>query len=174
MKTPAFILRSWTFDVRRSTLPRPSSAFSLVEVVIALGIAAFCLVAMLGLIPSGLKSAKNTTDQTAAAILLDDLALDLRNTQAGSNITPLYAITLPAAGTAAANATTNFFINEDTTKTNTNSGLSTRYGVLLTMSNPTAYTTTAWIQVYWPPTIPVSSLSSALGLEESFVTIRRQ
>ena len=140
-----------------------------------MGIAVFCLVAMLGLFPSGLKSAKNTTDQTAASSLLNSIALDLQSTPAGSNTTPLYGLTLPAAGSAAT-APTNFFFNEDGSLTNSSTSLSTRYGVLLTMSNPTATTntTTAWIQVYWPPTVATTNLASALGILESFITINRR
>jgi uncharacterized protein (TIGR02598 family) len=155
--------------------PRPTSsasAFSLVEVVIALGIAAFCLVAMLGLFPTALKSSKNSTDETASGIMLNNVAFDLRNTPVGSNTTSLYGITLPT--NAAATASTNFFFNEDGSFTNTRTALSTRYGVLLTMSNPTAATTTAWIQVYWPPTLSTNSLSNALGVAESLITINRQ
>lgn len=152
---------------------RSSSAFSLVEVVLALGIAAFCLVAMLGLLPTGLKSAKNTTDQTAAASLLDNVALDLRSTPAGSNSTPLYAITLPAVGSLGTPTTTNFFFNEDGGYSSTIVGISTRYGVLLTMSNSTSNSTTALIRIYWPPSIPITMLTNALGIVESVITIRR-
>jgi uncharacterized protein (TIGR02598 family) len=167
------VLKPSTLDARPSTL-RSTSAFSLVEVVLSLGIAAFCLVAMLGLLPSGLKSAKNTTDQTAAAIVLENVALDLRNTQTGGNSTPLYGITLPAAGSPSAGNPVNFFFNEDGTFTAFRSSLSVRYGVLLTLSNPTSNTTTAWIQVYWPPSIPISNLKNAQGIVESFITINRK
>lgn len=145
----------------------------MVEVVLALGIAAFCLVAMLGLLPSGLKSAKNTTDQTAASSLLDNIALDLRNTPSGSNSTPIYGITLPS-GSGSALPAANLFFNEDGTTTTTRAPLSTRYGVLLTISNPTATTTTASIQIYWPPSIPINNLKNAQGIVESVITISRQ
>lgn len=152
----------------------PRSAFSLVELAIALGIASFCLVAMMGLVPMGLKSARNTTDQTAASILLDGVALDLRSVPAGSNTTQIYAITLPAAGTPGASVNNSFFFNEDGSKNSVGTSLPARYGILLTMSNPTSNTTTAWIRIYWPSTLQADSLSNALGIVESFVTINRR
>ena len=43
-----------------------NSAFSLVEVTLALGVAAFCLIAVFGLIPVGVQTNRNATSQTAA------------------------------------------------------------------------------------------------------------
>lgn len=126
---------------------------------------------MLGLLPQGLKSAKNTTDQTTASNLLNALALDLRSVPAGGNTTPIYGIELPSTG-AQAN-TINFFFNEDGTTNSVGTSLSARYGVLLTMSNPTSQITTARIQIYWPPLIPANNLNNAQGIVESLVTINR-
>ena len=149
------------------------SAFSLVEVVIALGIAAFCLVALLGLFPSGLKSAKNTVDQTAAAGLLENVALDLRGVPVGSNSSSLYGITLPAVG-AVSPITTNFFFNEDGGISGSSSSINARYGVLLTFTNPFSLVTIARVQIYWPPTISTNNLGNALGVIESVFSINRQ
>src|SRR5207248_1091899 len=47
---------------------RPHTAgFSLIEVALALGVAAFALVAIIGLIPVGLNSNQASSEQTAAA-----------------------------------------------------------------------------------------------------------
>jgi uncharacterized protein (TIGR02598 family) len=147
----------------------------LVEIVIALGIAGFCLVALLGLLPTSLKSAKNTTDQTGAATLLDSIAMDLRNTPVGNTNTPLYGITLTAVGTNPPTTNgTNIFFNEDGSMTNTKTALSTRYGVLLNQTNPNSTTTIVQIQIYWPPTISANSLQTASGILEDVVTINRR
>ena len=42
------------------------AAFSLVEVTLALGIAAICLVALFGLMPVGVQTNRSATSQTAA------------------------------------------------------------------------------------------------------------
>jgi type II secretory pathway pseudopilin PulG len=63
-------------------LPLPlhtnSSAFSLVEVTLALGIVSFALVAVIGLLPVGLKSIKNANEQAGAANVLNAIAGSLR------------------------------------------------------------------------------------------------
>src|SRR6266436_6267926 len=53
-------------------------AFSLVEVTLALGVAAFCLIAVFGLIPVGLQTNRNATSQTAATNIIAFVAADLR------------------------------------------------------------------------------------------------
>src|SRR5438552_368100 len=49
-------------NMKRSLLQ--TAAFSLVEVTIALGVAAFCLLVLLGLLPAGAKTQQNSIQQT--------------------------------------------------------------------------------------------------------------
>lgn len=53
--------------------------FSLIEVTIALGITAFCLVPIIGMLPVGLRSLKNSTEQAAAAAIVNQIAITIRN-----------------------------------------------------------------------------------------------
>jgi len=53
-------------------------AFSLVEVTLALGIAAFCLIAVFGLVPVGVQTNRNATSQTAATNILSSVVSDIR------------------------------------------------------------------------------------------------
>ena len=57
-----------------------NSAFSLVEVTLALGIAAFCLIAVFGLMPIGVQTNRNATSQTAATNIMAAVVADLRAT----------------------------------------------------------------------------------------------
>jgi Tfp pilus assembly protein PilV len=57
---------------------RLTSGFSLVEVTLALGIAAFCLIAVLGLIPVGVQTNRNATSQTGASSIIRAVVADLR------------------------------------------------------------------------------------------------
>ena len=57
-----------------------TAAFSMVEVVLALGVAAFCLIAVFGLLPVGVQTNRNATSQTAATSLLASVIADLRAT----------------------------------------------------------------------------------------------
>lgn len=62
----------------------PSFGFSLVEVTLAIGIVSFALLAVMGLLPVGLKSVKNAAEQAAAANVVNSAAEALRQAQ-GSN-----------------------------------------------------------------------------------------
>ena len=55
-----------------------SAAFSLVEVTFALGVAAICLLVLLGLLPTGLKTQQNGIQQTTANQILSQLSSFLR------------------------------------------------------------------------------------------------
>ncbi len=53
---------------------RREAAFTLVEIAISLGILAFCLVSIIGLLPTGLSSVRDAECQAAAARLLGQLS----------------------------------------------------------------------------------------------------
>jgi uncharacterized protein (TIGR02598 family) len=57
---------------------RTAAAFSLVEVTLALGVAAFCLVAIIGVLPVGLKTQQAGTQQTTANAIISQILGDLR------------------------------------------------------------------------------------------------
>jgi len=146
--------------------------FSLVEVVIAIGIAAFCLVTMLGLIPSGMKAVNATTEQTAATAIISEVMTDLRDTPLGSNTSPILAIQLPTNGSTndPAITITNYMSESGTVYTNSTS-LNARYGVTCSLSNSSMFITTARVQVWWPSTVPPAH---AVGSVEAISAIMRQ
>lgn len=75
-------------------MKRPSTcAFSLVEVTLALGIAAFCLIAIFGLMPVGLQTNRNATSQTAATNIIAAVVADLRATPKNSITSSQFNIT---------------------------------------------------------------------------------
>src|SRR5262245_13457508 len=57
---------------------RRVNAFSLVELTLALGIAAFCLLAVFGLMPIGVQTNRNATSQTRATNISAAVIADLR------------------------------------------------------------------------------------------------
>jgi len=73
---------------------KPSAAFSLVEVTLALGVAGFCLLAILGLLQTGLTSEKVTTGQTAATGILSAVFSDLISTPSTATNSPIFQIAL--------------------------------------------------------------------------------
>src|SRR5436190_8868050 len=75
--------------------PRCFAAFSLVEVTLALGIAAFCLIAVFGLVPIGVQTNRNATSQTAATNIMAAVASDLRATPVNSTTSTQFGISVP-------------------------------------------------------------------------------
>ena len=71
---------------------RSNCAFSLVEVTLALGIAAFCLIAVFGLVPVGVQTNRNATSQTTATNILSGVVSDIRASPKGTGTTPKYKI----------------------------------------------------------------------------------
>lgn len=55
-------------------------AFSLIELTFSLGIAAFCLIGVFGLVPVGVQTNRNATSQTRATNIIAALTTDLRAT----------------------------------------------------------------------------------------------
>ncbi len=59
-------------------LPGALRGFSLVEVTLALGLISFCLLALIALLPAGLKTSKNSREQTAAASVVEEISAAIR------------------------------------------------------------------------------------------------
>lgn len=59
---------------------RENAGFSLVEVALAIGIAAFVLIVILALLPIGVKNNRTSVEETRGAGILTALESDLRNT----------------------------------------------------------------------------------------------
>ena len=58
-----------------------TSAFSLVELTLAIGIAAFCLITVFALLPIAVLANRNASSQTAASNIMAAVVADLRATQ---------------------------------------------------------------------------------------------
>ena len=69
-----------------------AAAFSLVEVTLALGIAAFCLIAVFGLMPVAALTNRNATSQTRATNIMAAVIADLRATPIANTTSMQFAI----------------------------------------------------------------------------------
>ena len=76
-----------------------SAGFSLVEVAVALGITAFCLLAIFGLLPVGEQTNRHATSQTSAINILDAVIADLRATPNALNTSAQYNLTFASSAT---------------------------------------------------------------------------
>jgi uncharacterized protein (TIGR02598 family) len=69
-----------------------AASFSLVELTLALGVAAFCLIAVFGLVPVGVQTNRNATSQTAATNILSSVVSDIRASPPGQSNSKKYSI----------------------------------------------------------------------------------
>lgn len=88
------------------------SAFSLVEVVIALGIFAFCVTVLLGLIPIGLKSARSVSEEGNAVHIASSVFGFWQTAPAGAAVAIPGVISNALLAVGAAGSSTNDFFDE--------------------------------------------------------------
>ena len=140
---------------------RCSAGFSLVELTLALGIAAFCLIAVLGLVPVAALTNRNATSQTAATNIIASVIADMRATT--SSTSPQYNITFGTAKTLYFDGAGQF---------TTSLGANSRYRVRVTFpSNPSGLSY-ADVKATWPaPVDPVTTTPS--GAVEIFAAFDR-
>ena len=141
-----------------TSIPSSRRGFSLVEVTVALGIAAFCLISLLGLLSVSLNSNQNAIQQTGASRVATAIMADLRATQTMIPVTvtsPLFGISLPATGTA----TRTFFLTEDGSPAglpgaNADPSLNPRYRATIVLTAPATgsqkIATMARLFLTWP------------------------
>jgi len=133
-----------------STNPSGRAAFSLVEVVIALGIAAFVIVAIVGLLPVGLRLASDSTDETRCVNILGAIASD-RLTSAPNAASILYGIPALTPGQTSV-ATGSFGVTEAGTST-LQDWAKARYRVSYRLQPPESGRLDPWLlslRISWP------------------------
>ena len=81
------------------------SAFSLVELTLAIGIAAFCLITVIGLIPVGVQTNRNATSQTTATNIMAAVVTDLRSTSKNKFGSTRFGIIIPSNHNSGADPT---------------------------------------------------------------------
>ncbi|MBU3666729.1 MAG: hypothetical protein FGM15_12760 [Chthoniobacterales bacterium] len=124
--------------------PRRIGGFSLIEVTISLGIIAFALVAVVGLLPSGLSAQKQASQQARAAQVLNQVSRSLLNVGTNQNFLPPLT-NLPVA----AGSTNMGFFRDGTIGA---SGTEREGSVYVGLDNPTSTTNVcrAVVSVAWP------------------------
>lgn len=140
-----------------------TSAFSLVEVTLALGIAAFCLLTVVALVPIAVLANRNATSQTAATNIMAAVIADMRAAETTGSPSQQYNITL-------GNSKTLYF--DGAGQATTSLGSNSRYRVSITFPLSPSSLSYADIKATWPaPTDPVTSTPS--GSAEMFAAFKR-
>ena|SRR5438876_1146793 len=138
-----------------------AAAFSLVELTLALGIAALGLIAAFGLIPIAVQTNRNATSQTAATGIIASVIADMRSTT--SSTSPQYAITFGTAKTLYFDGSGLFA---------TSLGANSRYRASVTFPTSPTGLSYADIRVTWPaPVDPTTTTPS--GAVEMFAAFDR-
>ena len=140
---------------------RCCTAFSLVEVTLALGIAALSLIAVLGLMPVAALTNRNATSQTAVTNVIASVIADMRATT--SSTSPQYGITFGTAKTLYFDGAGQFA---------TSLGANSRYRVRITFPSSPSGLSYADVKASWPaPVDPATTTPS--GTIEIFAAFDR-
>ena len=164
---------------------RVAAAFSLVETVIALGVAAFCLIAVLGMLPVGLKTQQASVQQTTAneimALILADLRADVRLPpgQQSKSQEGVMGFGLHGHWAAVATPDTLFFTNDGKQTGSATQGTcppattdATFRATITYLFPPTQSTSIADITVSWPAQVCLTTGVPA-GKIETFIAVNR-
>lgn len=139
-----------------------SRGFSLVEVVMALGIFSFALVVMLSLLPAGLKMDQRSEDESFAVNALSAIIGD-RTASSVTNKSTIYQ--LPAL--TQTNAVTTLYLSENYTLTNQTSAL---YQVQATYLTPASGSLSPYL-IHFRVTWPAASKATPRGSLETISAI---
>jgi len=163
---------------------RPNeSAFSLVEVTLALGVAAFCLIAVLGMLPVGLKTQQAGVQQTKANAIIsqitDFLRADVRLPPGQASKAQGQWVNLHGHWLAVAIPDTLFFTNDGDQTGSVTQGAAPPApagavfrATITYLFPPTATTSIAKISVSWPAQ-PNPATTVPAGSAEAFVAVNR-
>ena len=140
---------------------RSCAAFSLVEVTLALGIAALSLIAVLGLMPVAALTNRNATSQTAVTNVIASVIADMRATT--SSTSPQYGITFGTAKTLYFDGAGQFA---------TSLGANSRYRVRITFPSSPSGLSYADVKASWPAPVDPATTTPG-GTVEIFAAFDR-
>ncbi len=161
-------------------LTKQQGGFSLVEVTLSLGIAAFCLVALFGLLPVGLNTSQSASHQTGANGILSAVISDLRATPStlppGLAVTSQeYAIPIPANPVSSPQNASPIFFNSEGQVTAKPSEARFRLTARFLPNggtNAAAASTLVNLKVSWPASIDPAA-ARPLGSVQIFTALDR-
>ena len=165
--------------------PPRTGAFTLVEVTLAIGIAAFSLLAVFGLLPLGINTNQAAVEQTGANDLLSAVASDLRSTPASvpkgtADVkSQQFGLTIPKNPVSAASAQPPVYVTIDGIPSTTLTPDS-HYLLTVTFLSNNNYVsaasatarppTLAQVKVTWPA---AAGASNRTGTAEQFLVLDR-
>lgn len=132
-----------------------NTAFSLIEVVIALGIFAFCIVGIVGLLPIAANSAKSVSQESNANNIAESIAgmwqVASRNSTIANSNFPVTNLDIRPT------ALTNYYFNEFGQATNSNSASLRLEYVASQLAAPNTNSYSVNMTFSWPANAPTNS-----------------
>jgi len=148
-----------------------SAAFSLIEVSLALGIVAFCIPSIVGLLSVGMSNNQISSEQIGGTGILTAVSSDLRATPAASASSQQFNIAIPSVSSTEEQIET-IYLTQDGKIVTTAFNAYFLVTVTFLSSNSTAggNATLANVKVSWPA---IATTTSARGAVEMFVALKR-
>jgi uncharacterized protein (TIGR02598 family) len=149
-----------------------SGGFSLVEITLALGITAVCLIAIFGLLPIGIQANRNATEQTHSLAVLSAVSADLRATPGtGGGTSQQFKITIPSDPSTASGDLTLYFDEHGGFATSLQAVSMYRLVVTFVPNNAGSRgATLVDLRLTWPA---AATPANANGSSETFVALDR-
>lgn len=146
---------------------RSSAAFSLVEVVLALGLVSFALLALMGMIPVGLRQHSVSTEEVRALELITAVASDICNSTETNNTSKQFKVDITAPSGNGGQIYSPFYVDENFKAVSNPS--EARYSVAVTYTQPATNTVPAYMRVVvaWPGSSATFSSTGPGGLSLS-------
>jgi uncharacterized protein (TIGR02598 family) len=148
-----------------------TTAFSLVEVTLALGIAAFCLIAVFGLMPIGVQTNRNATSQTAAGNIISAVVTDLRTMPKTPGVAPWAGVSVQFGIPLQPSTTLYKLYFDGQGRFTTSLGADSRYQVNVTFPVK-GNLTYADIKLVWPAAVDPATTTPG-GSVEMFAALDR-
>ena len=150
-------------------------AFSLVEVTLAIGVAAISLTAVFALLPIGLQTSHSAMEQTLSNDILAAIIADLRATaptspRGNSAISAQFGINIPGNSGGSGSSSTLYFDAEGEVRPSANGS---RYRLIVTYPSNGGGSRTATfvhLKMTWPA---AAEPANAVGSAETFVALDR-
>lgn len=136
-------------------------AFSLIEVTVAIGVVAFSMLAIVGLLPIASQITRDSASQTNTSEILSSVVADMRATPKGSTTSPQYGI--PLSGTS-----TLYFDGSGQVSTSLKS--KSRYTLTVTPAPAGSGVIYADIALTWPA---AATLGNSVGSVETVAAFNR-
>jgi len=162
--------------------PSLCGGFSLTELVLALGVGSFCLLAIVGTIPVGLQSLQQSNNQDEMVNLATKVARDIDSTSAGTSPcpSPCFNLTIPPpGGTSTISAPQSVYLDASGSPTSGSQDPSSIYRLSVGFAPPAAgskMATTARVMITFParadtsaewPTHYVAAVQTMVALDRN-------